>query len=616
MKNRLLNIQLTNEVQPKVREINGLEWVQYGDGEYRNNYPQYLVDLYNNSATHAAVINATAAMIAGEDLLPEEHDDLSQFVELKKFLGAINGKETAHDIFTKVAFDLKLQGAFALNVIYSKDRSKIAEVHHIPVEQLRVGTPDENGIVRDYYISADWAQYRKKEYMPRRVAAFNANDRREGSQILYTGLYSPAMELYHTPDYVAATNWVQVDNLTSDFHLNNIANGFSGSYFINFSNGIPTQEERQQIERQITQKFTGANNAGKFVLTFSDDANSRPEIVPIQVSNADKQYTVLNELCIQNIMIGHRVTSPMLLGVKTEGQLGGRNELTQAYELYMNTVVKPYQNTILRTFKRLLAVNGVVVPFGVKDTQPLNSLFGADILKDVLTQDEIREEAGYAPLETGEQSVTEEVNMSSDNILDDLIDLYGEDENLEEWELIDEEDATDEHEDFDFQYNIEKLELASTGRAIPNAKSEQDGVSTQTHKTKYRVRYVYTTEKTFNNVNKGLPSREFCDKMVKANKIYRKEDIIRMGSQAVNKGWGLRGADTYSIWKFKGGGDCRHKWFRRIYIQAGDKATRDDRVITTTKARSRGFKPQVNEQEVSVAPKNMDNRGFVTKQMN
>jgi len=615
MKNRLLNIQLTNEVQPKVREINGLEWVQYGDGEYRNNYPMYLVDLYNNSATHAAVINATAAMIAGEDLLPEEHDDLSQFVELKKFLGAINGKETAHDIFTKVAFDLKLQGSFALNVIYSKDRSKIAEVHHIPVEQLRVGTPDENGIVRDYYISADWAQYRKKEYMPRRVAAFNANDRREGSQILYTGLYSPAMELYHTPDYVAATNWVQVDNLTSDFHLNNISNGFSGSYFINFSNGIPTQNEREQIERQITQKFTGANNAGKFILSFSDDANSRPEIVPIQVSNADKQYTVLNELCIQNIMIGHRVTSPMLLGVKTEGSLGGRNELIQAYELYMNTVVKPYQNTILRTFKRLLAVNGVVVPFGVKDTQPLNSLFGADILKDVLTQDEIREEAGYAPLETGEQSVTEEVKMSSDNILDDLIDLYGEDENLEEWELIDEEDATDEHEDFDFQYNIEKLELASTGRAIPNAKSEQDGVSTQTHKTKYRVRYVYTTEKTFNNVNKGLPSREFCNKMVNAKKIYRKEDIIRMGSQAVNKGWGLRGADTYSIWKFKGGGDCRHKWFRRIYIQAGDKATRDDRVITTTKARSRGFKPQVNEQEVSVAPKNMDNRGFVTKKM-
>ena len=615
MKNRLLNIQLTNEVQPKVREINGLEWVQYGDGEYRNNYPQYLVDLYNNSATHAAVINATAAMIAGEDLLPEEHDDLSQFVELKKFLGAINGKETAHDIFTKVAFDLKLQGSFALNVIYSKDRSKIAEVHHIPVEQLRVGTPDENGIVRDYYISADWAQYRKKEYMPRRVSAFNANDRREGSQILYTGLYSPSMELYHTPDYVAATNWVQIDNLTSDFHLNNIANGFSGSYFINFSNGIPTQEERQQIERQITQKFTGANNAGKFVLTFSDDANSRPEIVPIQVSNADKQYTVLNELCIQNIMIGHRVTSPMLLGVKTEGQLGGRNELTQAYELYMNTVVKPYQNTILRTFKRLLAVNGVVVPFGVKDTQPLNSLFGADILKDVLTQDEIREEAGYAPLKTGEQSVTEEVNLNSEVDYDELIANYGEDENLEEWELIDEENAEGEHIDFDFEYNLDKLELASTGRAIPNAKSEQDGVSTQTHKTKYRVRYVYTKGRGFGDKDKGGKSRNFCAAMMKAAKVYRKEDIVRMQKDGVNKEWSKKGDSNYSIWLWKGGGDCRHLWFRRIYVQAGTRASKDDRVITTTKARSEGFKPPVNEQEVSVAPKNMDNRGFVTKKM-
>jgi hypothetical protein len=614
MKNRLLNINLTNEVQPKVKEINGLEWVQYGDGEYRNNYPQYLIDLYNNSATHAAVVNATAAMIAGEDLIAEDSKDLKQYVELQKFLGGINGKESAHDIFTKVAFDLKLQGSFALNIIYSKDRTKIAEVHHVPVEQLRVGTPNEDGVVKDYYLSADWSRYRQKEFAPRRVAAFNANDRREGSQIFYTGLYSPAMELYYTPDYVASTNWIQVDNLTSDFHLNNIANGFSGSYFINFSNGIPTQEEREQIERQITQKFTGANNAGKFVLTFSDDANSRPEIVPIQVSNADKQYTVLNELCIQNIMIGHRVTSPMLLGVRVEGQLGGRNELTQAYELYMNTVIKPYQNVILRAFKRLLLVNGIVAPFNVKDTQPLNSLFGADVLKDVLTQDEIREEAGYAPLQVGEQSVTEEVNLNSEVDYDALIANYGEDENLEEWELIDEENAEGEHIDFDFEYNLQKLELASTGRAIPNAKSEQDGTSKQ-NDNKYRVRYVYTKGRGFGARDKGGKSRNFCAAMMRANKVYRKEDIIRMQKDGVNKEWSKKGESNYSIWLYKGGGDCRHLWYRRIYVQTGTKASKDDRVITTTKARSDGFKPPVNEQPVPVAPKNMDNRGFVTKKM-
>ena len=619
MKDRLLNIQLTNEVQPSVKELSGQDWVQYGDNTYQNLYPNYLIDLYNNSATHAAVVNATAAMIAGDDLITEDSTDLSQYVELKKFLASFNGHESAHDVLTKVAFDLKLQGSFALNIIWSKDRTKISEIYHVPIEKLRVGKPDEMGRVNDYYISADWSQYRKKEYKPKRVAAFNQNDRREGSQILYTGLYSPAMELYHTPDYVAATNWIQTDNLTSDFHLNNIANGFSGSYFINFSNGIPTQDEREHIEKQITKKFSGANNAGKFVLTFSDDANSRPEILPIQVSNADKQYTVLNELCIQNIMIGHRVTSPMLLGVKTEGQLGGRNELTQAYELYMNTVVKPYQNTILRAFKRLSAINGISLSFSIKDIQPLNSLFGSDVLKDVLTQNEIREQAGYEPIADEEQSVTEEVQMqkmSTDLSLEDFIAKYGEDENLEDWELIDEADAEDEHEDFDFEYNLEKLELASTGRAIPNAKSSQDGTSTQTHATKYRVRYVYTTEKTFNNPNMGLPSRDFCRSMTAAKKVYRKEDILRMQTNNINSQWAKKGASNYSIWLYKGGGDCRHKWFRRIYVQSGAKASSDDKVITTTKARSRGFKPEVNPQEVPVAPKNMTNRGYVTKKMN
>ena len=611
MKERLININLTNEVQPKSIEVNGADWIGYGDGEYKNNYPQYLIDLYNNSATNSAIINATASMIAGEDFIVEESENLEQYVALKKFLQAVNSQESAHELFVKLAFDLKLQGAYAINVIWSKDKTKIAELHHVPVEQVRIGTPDENGKVDCYYLCSDWTQYRKKEYAPKHIAAFNMMDRSEGSQLLYAGLYSPAMELYHTPDYVASTNWIQIDNLTSDFHLNNITNGFSGSYFINFANGVPTREERVQIERQITKKFTGANNAGKFVLTFSDDANSKPEIIPIQVSDADKQYTVLNELCIQNIMIGHRVTSPMLLGVKTEGQLGGRNELLQAYELYMNSVVKPFQNTILKTFKKLLSVNGIAIPIYIQDVKPLNSMFDADTLKEVLTQDEIREELGYKPLEVDEETVAEEQNLAEYTELDKFLMEFGEDEDLDNWQLIDEEDAEGEHEDFDFEYNLEKLELASTGRAIPNAKSEQDGVSTQTHKTKFRVRYVYTEDKGL--TRKSGEQREFCRKMQAANKVYRKEDILKMGTMPVNKGWGLNGADTYSIWKFKGGGNCHHKWFRRIYLQAGERPSSADKIVTTTKARSLGFKPETNEQEVPVAPKRMPKNGFVNK---
>ena len=611
MKERLININLTNEVQPKSVEVNGADWIGFGDGEYKNNYPQYIIDLYNNSATNSAIINATSAMIAGEDFICEDSKDLAQYVALKKFLAAVNGQESAHELFVKLAFDLKLQGAYAINVIWSKDKTKIAELHHIPVGQVRTGVPDEDGKVPCYYICSDWTQYRKKEYAPKHIAPFNMMDRSEGSQLLYSGLYSPAMELYHTPDYVASTNWIQIDNLTSDFHLNNITNGFSGSYFISFANGVPTREERVQIERQITKKFTGSNNAGKFVLTFSDDANSKPEIIPIAVSDADKQYTVLNELTIQNIMIGHRVTSPMLLGVKTEGQLGGRNELLQAYELYMNSVVKPFQNQLLKTFKKLLAINGVTIPLSIKDVQPLNSMFDAETLKEVLTQDEIREELGYEPLDKQEETVAEEQNLAEYTELDKCIMEFGEDEDLENWQLIDEDDAEGEHEDFDFEYNLEKLELATTGRAIPNAKSEQDGQSQQEHKSKFRVRYVYSEDKGL--TRSSGQSREFCTKMMSAGKVYRKEDIIRMGSRGVNKGWGLNGADNYSIWKFKGGGNCHHRWYRRIYLQAGLKPSSADKIVTTTKARSMGFKPETNEQEVPVAPKRMPKNGFVNK---
>ena len=614
MKERLININLTNEVQPKSIEVNGADWIGYGDGEYKNNYPQYLIDLYNNSATNAAIINATSAMIAGEDFIIDESDDLSQYVELKKFLASVNSQETAHELFVKLAFDLKLQGAYAINVIWSKDKTKIAELHHIPVEQVRIGVPDEDGKVPCYYVCSDWTQYRKKEYAPKHIAPFNMMDRSEGSQLLYSGLYSPAMELYHTPDYVASTNWIQIDNLTSDYHLNNITNGFSGSYFINFANGVPTREERVQIEKQISKKFTGSNNAGKFVLTFSDDANSKPEIIPIQVSDADKQYTVLNELCVQNIMIGHRVTSPMLLGVKTEGQLGGRNELLQAYELYMNSVIKPFQNQLLKTFKKLLTINGVTLPLTVKDVKPFNSMFDAETLKEVLTQDEIREELGYAPLEVQEETVAEEQNLAEYTELDKFLTEFGEDEDLENWELVDEDDAEGEHPDFDFEYNLEKLELATTGRAIPRAKSEQDG--TDREGNLYRVRYYYNEDKGLKREEEGN-SREFCKKMLAANKVYRKEDILRMGKMPVNKGWGAGGSDTYSIWLYKGGGNCHHRWYRRIYVtKMGEKPMNTDKVVSVAKSRSAGFKPEPqkkSERSVAIAPKRRADKGFIRK---
>lgn len=611
---RLLQVYLNQQTAPKITEVANLDWVQYGDGEYKNLYPQFLIDIYNSSATHSAVVNATSAMIAGKDVvIDEDGGNLQVFVELKKFLANINRNgESAHDVVKKLAFDLKLQGAYAMNIIWSKDKTKIVEVHHIPVEQVRVGKTGESGHVEEYWLSSDWTQYRKKEYMPRRVAAYNAMDRSEASQIYYCGVYSPGMEAYFTPDYLASTNWILVDNLTSEFHLSNISNGFAPSFWINFNNGVPTQEERFKIEQQIAAKFSGSGNAGKFVLTFSDDASSAPDLQAIQLSDADKQYTVLNELCIQNIMIGHRVTSPMLLGVKTEGQLGGRDEILEAYELYSNTVVQPMKDIVLKGLRMVLNANNANLPISLSEVAPLNSKFSSDVLTDVLTQDEIRAELGYAPL-----SQEEEVNarFSKEDALDEFLANYGEEEDLENWDLVDEADASDEDASFDFEYNLEKLHLARTGKAKANTRSKQDGLDKNFNL--YRVRYVYTGKS-----KSDTGDRDFCSKMMAANKVYRKEDIAAtkdggkshsLSNITANKGFGPDGADTYDIWRFKGGPNCHHKWYRRIYVTKfgeGKPNIDTDKVITTTKARSKGFKPQPNAQQVPVAPIDMPNKGY------
>ena len=614
MENRLLQVYLKQQTAPKITENAAQDWISYGDGEYRNTYPQFLIDIYNSSATHSAIVNATASMIAGKDIVIEEDGgNLGAFVELKKFLADINRKgETAHELITKVAFDLKLFGSYALNVIWSKDKTKIAEVHHVPVEQIRVGKTGESGFVEEYYISSDWTQYRKKEYAPRRVAAFNTKDRSEASQIIYLGVYSPAMEAYFTPDYVASTNWIMTDHLTSEFHLSNIANGFAPSFWINFNNGVPTDEERFKIENQIAQKFTGAGNAGKFVLTFSDDKNNSPDLQPIQLSDADKQYTVLNELCIQNIMIGHRVTSPMLLGVKTDGQLGGRNEILEAYELYSNTVVQPMKDIALKGLKMVLNVNNTNLPVSLSEISPLNSKFDADVLTDVLTQDEIRAELGYEPL-----AQAEEVNSRFNEVtaLDHFINTYGEEEDLENWELLDEEevDVDHEHSDFDFEHNLNQLNkktnLVRTGEARKRG-SKQDGFDDDLNL--YRVRYQYAAKS-----KKHKTQRKFCQKMIAANKIYRKEDIAKGQKHALsnipaNKGFGPDGADIYDVWFYKGGANCHHKWVRKIYVtKFGNKPNYNtDEVINKTKARARGFRPEDNDNKVSQAPIDMPNRGY------
>jgi hypothetical protein len=621
MKDNIININLETSTSPIVQEVRGRDWIEYGTENWRNLYPQFLIDLYYSSSISAAIINATAEMIAGEDLVIEDDEDrnLEARIKLQNFMDRANGNESLHEVLKKVAFDFKLQGAFALNIVWSKDRTQIAEIYHVAVEKVRCCRPDEFGKTKGYYISADWGNTRQNK--PYYVPCFNVNDRTSANQIMYSGLYSPNMNSYFTPDYVSCNNWALIDSRVSEYHLNNISNGFAGSFMISFANGIPTQEERIQIEQSLTDKFCSESNAGKFVLTFSDDKTRTPEITPISTSDLDKSYLALQELLTQNILSGHRCTSPMLMGIKSDTGLGNNaDELNSAANFYLNTVVKPYQDQIVKQLRKIFQVNDMDMPVNFVQLKPITVKFTSEDLKAVMTQDEIREELGLEPLET---RVDVDLKTNLEKIekteLESFIEEFGEDI-PEGWEMIDEEIVDGEHQDFDFEKELnkvasEKFDFVSTGRATPNTRSEQDGLNKKGDAF-YKVRYVYTKN---NSLSQEGSTRDFCRLMMASKKIYRKENIINMGSKPVNAGWGPRGAATYSIWLYKGGGNCHHFWKRRIFkAPASDEGfvvypdnVTTDKIITATKAKSEGFTIKRNDSLVARAPKTMKNQGFL-----
>jgi hypothetical protein len=666
MKDNIININLETSTAPIISETRGRDWIEYGTDDWRNLYPQFLIDLYYSSSITAAIINATSEMIAGEDLIieNEEDRDLEARVKLQNFMDRANGNESLHEVIKKLSFDFKLQGAFALNIVWSKDRTQIAEIYHVPVEKIRCAKPDKFGKTPGYYISSDWSNTRQNK--PYYVPAFNANDRTSANQIMYAGLYSPNMNSYYTCDWASCTNWCLIDSRISEFHLNNISSGFAGSFMINFSNGIPTQEERFQIEQSLTDKFTGQNNAGKFVLTFSDDKTRTPEIQAITPSDLDKQYLALQELLTQNILSGHRVTSKTLMGIDSKnGFSSNTDELINAADFYRQTVIIPFQDMLIKQLRKIFQVNNMDMPVRFVQLKPITVQFDSKTIREVMTTDEIREELGLDKL-GGEDTIEQDVKLSKVGMIDGepvfstieeaeayaktkgcegyheheyegktaymacegheeatelskFIQEFGEDV-PEGWEIVDDEIVDGEHQDFDFEKELnkvasEKFEFISTGRQNPNVRSEQDGLNKDGDKF-FKVRYMYTKN---NALSQEGETRSFCKLMMASKKVYRKEDILRMSTIPVNPGWGARGAATYSIWLYKGGGNCHHYWRRVIYqAPASDEGfvvypdnITTDKIITATKARSEGFTIKRNDRLVAKAPKTMRNEGFL-----
>ena len=593
-------VNLAAEKSPKAKESASKEWVFYGDD---NNYFEYLIDRYNGSAVNNAIISSVSDQIYGEGLsCTNESKKPLDHAKMKSIFKADDLKRVAHD--------LKLLGQGAFNIVWNKGRTEILMAKHIPMQNLRPEKAEE-GDIKAYYYSDDWSQSRKKQYAPRRIEAFTGA-RGEESQIMVIKPYAAGYFYFSPVDYAGALQWAEIDEEIGTYHLTNIQNGFAPTMMINFNNGQPTEDEQNHIERKVTQKLEGAKGK-KWLISFNDDTANATTIESLPISEASEQYKFLSEEATRKILIGHKVTSPILFGIKDNTGLGNNaEEIKTASQLWDNLVIRPYQNMILDAINEVLLVNGIVLDTYFKTLQPIefvetDGLDAAEIEKETgIDQDEEDyQEDDFAKCKKKKckdgkckcQNYSKEDEKNDIIVANALIDL-GEELSADEWEVIEEVDA-ETHEE------LEAYKFASTGVARPNSKSEQDA---SIGGYMYKVRYEYFPKKVSKN------SREFCRKMVAADKLYRKEDVISMGSKSVNAGWGLNGADTYSIWKYKGGGSCHHKWRRKTFKSLTKIDTKSPLAptVSTNKADKEGYRVR-NEKEVAMKPKDMPNKGFVNK---
>ena len=377
---------------PVMLENKAGKYITYGAF---NEYPYYLLDNYRRSSKHNAIVNGKVNYIVGGGWQPGEKMTVEQQARYAKFFDGLSEHDDLNDITEKLVLDLEIFNGFAVCVHWNK-MGTIAKMEHVPFEKIRVDKEERMFQVAEWY-NDDMVQLFPKVGDVEKIPAFDP-DNRIGKQLFYYRVYAAGVKSYPLPEYMGGLAWIEADVQVANFHNNNLRNNFWGGYLINFNNGIPTPEEQGDIERQIKRKFSGNDNAGRFVVTFNDDVSKAPTLEPLTPSDMDKQFEILNKAIQQEIFISHRVVNPMLFGVKTEGQLGGRQELVEAYELFKATYVNDRVRKVERMINYLGSFNGVegmeLIPI-----EPITERLSEQALLTIMTPEELREKAGLPPLE-------------------------------------------------------------------------------------------------------------------------------------------------------------------------------------------------------------------------
>ena len=575
----------------------------------------YLLRMYVQSTTNNAVINAIVLLIFGKGL-------------------NVQGIMSEDDV-RKIVKDFYLFGNAAIQIVNGVQM-------HVPVNFIRAEEVDEEGIINNYFFNTDWSND-NLEHVEIPNWEVNPNAARS---IYYLRPYTPTAFYYNLPSYQGALFYAELEEKVAQYLLNTVDNSFSVLKMINFNNGVGDEDSRRAMTKDIKDKTTGVKG-DKVVVTFNEDKEHATEIVDITVDNAADQYEFVSKESQNKIIVGHSVTSPLLLGIRdASGFSSNADELESAKDVFMEMKIIPNQDFIANAIgivagrddlkflnEEVVEVDpdGEVTDVGTlpSEADKQASYNGAQIassleimqsVKDgVLTEDQavtfLIQMLQFDPnvakgLFTGDAS--EEITElraqkfgSDKDALQEFISLGSEE--LEGYELFHSSEVDYGFEDefdellvshFDDRTLLGKaVDFVSTGKASPRTKSSQD-------REEFAVRYRYKGD--------GKGKRDFCTAMSAANKLYRKEDIINMRHKPVNPGFGEKGKNTYDIWLYKGGARCHHAWIREIHlktevsdksrVQLGDK-------ISVAQARRLGT-VEKNNPKVAKHPNDMPRKGF------
>jgi len=560
----LEKLQLSNYFRPEIKEVASKDYVLNGD---KNSFYQEIIDRYNGSPTNRAIIDAYSQFIYGKGLTSKQQSlKPIQFATVVSILSKKDLKNICHDF--------ELFGEASAEVIF--DKGKLKQIKHVPKNTIAPNKMDENGDINLYWYSRNFSDTRKFEPLP--IDALDLSKMpKSGSAIYIFKDYQVGKNYYSDPSYISSLPYSKLEEEIGNFCVKHIQNGLSFGHIINFNDGADrTDEQKTEILASYREKLSGSNNSNTFVLAYNDNKDNAITIETLEVNESHKQYEFLSSEATQKIMLSHRVVSPILFGIKDNTGFGNNaDEMQVAFDELMINVIQPKKETILDGLMEIFNASGISIDL---DFIPLRT-------KAIEPQ----------PTQLSSQDTHE--HHTDDILADELVGL-GESIDLDEWELIDSRESNN-----DDPITETSFKLAYAPSNFPERESEQDT-------TLFKIRYSYA-----GNPN---PEREFCRKMMQANLMYRKEDIIAAGNKSVNKGFGPEGSDKYSIWLYKGGARCHHLWMRNIYIKKNNDKISAKKARELLNELDPSLRKEANFEQndalVAKMPNDMPNNGYLKPQ--